>query len=91
MSDPFLTPWNVAHPNPRSIEFPRLEYWSRLQFPSPGNLLDPGLETWPPGLQVDSLPMSHLGSPVRSNGRHKRLPVKVDNKSKHLIYVEVSK
>ena len=39
--------------------FPRQEYWSVLPFPSPGDLLDPGIElTSPvsPGLQVDSLP-----------------------------------
>ena len=68
------------------MEFPRPESWSGLQFPSPGNLPDQGIETWPPGLQADFLLMSHQGSPIRRNGRHQRLPVKVDNKSNNLIY-----
>ena len=55
----FVTPWTVAHQAPLSMGFPRLEYWSRLPFPSPGDLPEPGIE---PSLlhllhwQVDSLP-----------------------------------
>ena len=37
-------PWTVAHQAPLSVGFPRQEYWSGLSFPSPGNLLDPGIE-----------------------------------------------
>ena len=29
-----MTPWTVAHQAPLSMEFPRLEYWSGLPFPS---------------------------------------------------------
>ena len=29
---------------PLSMEFPRQEYWSGLQFPPPGDLPDPGIE-----------------------------------------------
>ena len=36
--------------------FPRQEYWSRLPFPSPGDLSDPGIEPGSPALQADSLP-----------------------------------
>ena len=36
--------WTVAHQAPRSMGFPRQEYWSRLPFPSPGDLPDPGFE-----------------------------------------------
>ena len=32
----FATPWTVAHQAPLSMEFSRLEYWSRLWFPIPG-------------------------------------------------------
>ena len=42
------------------------EYWSRLPFPPPGDLLDPGVEPMSPAspvLQVDSLPLIR-GSPV---------------------------
>ena len=40
----FATPWTVAHQAPLSLGFPRQEYWSRLPFPSSGNLPDPGIE-----------------------------------------------
>ena len=36
--------------------FSRQEYWSELLFPSPGDLLDPGIEPRSPALQADSLP-----------------------------------
>ena len=39
----------------------RQEYWSALPFPLPGDLPNPGTESW----QVDSLPLSHLESPTR--------------------------
>ena len=39
-----MTLWTVAHQAPLSIEFPRQEYWSGLPFPSPGDLLDPGIK-----------------------------------------------
>ena len=47
--------------------FPRQEYWSGLPFPSPGDLPDPGIEpvkSVSPALQVDSLLLSHQGSPA---------------------------
>ena len=37
------TPWTVAHQAPLSMGFSRQEYWSRLPFPSPGDL-NPGSE-----------------------------------------------
>ena len=40
----FATPWTVAHQAPLSVGFSRQEYWSGLQFPSPGDLLDPGIK-----------------------------------------------
>ena len=45
--------------------FFRQEYWSRLPFPTPGDLPDPGIEPTSPvslPLQVDSLLLSHRGS-----------------------------
>ena len=36
------TPWTVAHQALLCMEFSRQEYWSRLPFPSPGDLPDPG-------------------------------------------------
>ena len=44
--------------------FLRQEYWSGLPFPSPGDLADSGVESESPTWQADSLPMSHLGSPL---------------------------
>ena len=37
-------PWSVIHQAPLSMGFPSQEYWSRLPFPSPGNLPDPVIE-----------------------------------------------
>ena len=59
----WTTPWTAAHKDPLSMGFPRQEHWSGLLFPSPGNLPDPLLELVSPALQVDSLPLTYLGSP----------------------------
>ena len=48
---------------PLSMEFSRQEYWSALLFPSPGGLLDPGIEPRSPALQADSLPTEPLEKP----------------------------
>ena len=40
----FATLWMVAHQAPLCMEFSRQEYWSRLPFPSPEDLPDPGVE-----------------------------------------------
>ena len=52
----FATPWTVAYQAPQSMGFSRQEYWSGLPFPSPGDLLDPGIEPGSPALQADTLP-----------------------------------
>ena len=65
------TPWSVTHQAPLSMGFSRQKYWSKLPFPSPGDLADP--ETEPrspalqriPALQTDSTNcVSHKGSPT---------------------------
>ena len=43
--------------------FPRQESWRGLPFPSPGDLLDTGIEPEAPAWQVDSLPLSHWEGP----------------------------
>ena len=43
-----MTPWTVTCQAPLSIRFPRLEYWSGLPFPSPGDLPHPGMEPLSP-------------------------------------------
>ena len=52
----FVTPWTIALQAPLSMGFPRQEYWSGLPFPSPEDLLDPGIKPGSPALQADSLP-----------------------------------
>ena len=51
----FVTPWTVVHQAPPSMGFSRQEYWNGLPFPSPGGLLDPGIEPRSPALQTDAL------------------------------------
>ena len=52
----FVIPWTVAYQAPLPMGFSRQEYWSRLPFPSPGDLPDPGIELGSPALQADALP-----------------------------------
>ena len=60
----FATPWTVAYQAPPTMGFPRQEYWSRLPFPSPGDLPDPGIEPGPLHCrQTLYLSLSHQGSP----------------------------
>ena len=46
----FVTPWTVAHQAPWFMGFSRQEYWRGLPFPSPGDLLYPGIEPQSPAL-----------------------------------------
>ena len=39
----FVIPWTAAPQAPLSMEFSQQEYWSRLPFPPPGDLLHPGI------------------------------------------------
>ena len=58
--------WAVGSQDPLSMGFSRQEYWSGLPFPSPGDLLDPGIKPTSSLLQVDSLLLSPWGSPYIS-------------------------
>ena len=53
----------IAHQAPLSMEFSKQEYWSRLPFPSPEDLPDPGIKPLSPKLQADSLPTEPLEKP----------------------------
>ena len=44
------TPWTVASQAPLSMGFPRPENWSELQFPSLGDLANPGIKPMSPAL-----------------------------------------
>ena len=65
-SDSFVTSGTIARQAPLSIGFPRCEYWSGWPFHSPGDLPNPQSKPTCPALQVDSLPLSHRGSPLSS-------------------------
>ena len=58
------TPWTVAPQVPLSIRFSRQEQWSGQPFPSPGDLLNPGIELWS-ARQAHSFHLSHQGSRTR--------------------------
>ena len=61
----FAPSWTVAHQAPLPMGFSRQEYWNGLPFLPPGHLPDSGIKSTPPtspALQVDSLPLCHLGS-----------------------------
>ena len=64
----FATPWTIAGQAPLSIGFFMQQHRSRLLYPPPGDLPDPGIEpTSPaaPALQADLLLLNHQGSPVK--------------------------
>ena len=71
----FVTLWTVACQAPLSMGFSRQEYWSGLPFPPPGIFQTQGSN---PGLlhllhwQVDSSPLSPLGSPSRTMAKKTR-------------------
>ena len=46
----FVTSWTAAFQAPRSVRFPRQEYWSGLPFLSAGDLPDPGIKPVSPAL-----------------------------------------
>ena len=46
----FCHPWAITHQAPLSMGFPRQEYWSGFPFPSPGDLLNPGIKLMSPAL-----------------------------------------
>ena len=63
----FVTLWAVALQALLSLGFPRLEYWTRLLFPSPGDLLNPWMD-WRTSLhwRTYSLSLSHCRSPAQA-------------------------
>ena len=69
----------MAHQAPLSTVFSRQEYWNGYPFPSPGDLLGPGVEPGSSALQVDSLP----SEPPRKNK-------KLLSETKNSIYLDYS-
>ena len=64
MSDSLTTTWTVAYQAFPSLEFPQQRCLSRLPFPSPGDVPDPGKEPESLALQADSVPSEPPGKPL---------------------------
>ena len=60
-----MTTWTVARQTPLSMGFPRQEYWSVLLFPSPGDLLNTGIEPGSPALAGGFFTTEPPGKPYR--------------------------
>ena len=69
VSDSFAISWTVACQAPLSMGFSRQEYWSRLPFPFPEDLLNLGIEPTSPAWQADSLPSEPPGKPMMNYGK----------------------
>ena len=61
-----MTLWTVAPQASLSMGFSRQEYWSRVPFPPPGDLPDPGIKPTSLALLVNSLPLKSLGKPSKN-------------------------
>ena len=67
MSNSYVTPWTVTRQAPLSMGFSRQEYWCVLPFPSPRDLLHPGIKPWSPAFQ------GPLGKPKECCGINKHI------------------
>ena len=57
--------YGMSYGELKSMGFSRQEYWSWLPCSPPRDLLNPRIEPVSPALQINSLPLSHWGSPKR--------------------------
>jgi len=73
---------NCSPPGSSVHGIPKQEYWSGLTFPSPRIFLIQGLNLHFLHWQVDSLPLSHLGSP-----NNKQISIK---KKKEKLVIEIA-
>ena len=76
------TPWTVAHQDPLSLGCSRQEYWSGWPLPSPGDLLDPGIEPASPVLAGRFFTTELLETPksLCTLSTYTRLPCGSDSK-----------
>ena len=58
-----VTPWSVARQTPLSMRF-SARILELVAISPPGDLPVTGTEAMSPGMQVDSLPLSHKRSPI---------------------------
>ena len=68
-----MTPLTVAHQTLLYKEFPRREYWSKLPFPTPGDLPDPGIKPMTPASPALAAGFASTDLPVHTTVIH--LPV----------------
>ena len=66
----FVIPLTVDQQAFLSMEFSRQKYWSKLPFPTPGNLPDLEIEPRTPILQADSLQSEPQGKPHYTRKSH---------------------
>ena len=59
-----VTQWTVARQDALSMAFPRQEYWSRLSFPTPGDLPDPGIKSVSPASVGGFFTTGPTGKPI---------------------------
>jgi len=64
MSDSYMNLWTVACQALLSMGLPRQEYLSRLPFPSPGDLSNPGMEPVSPALAGGFFTAEPPGKPL---------------------------
>ena len=64
-------PMDCSPPGSSTQGFSRQEYWSGLPFPSPGDLLDPGIEPGSPVCRKILYHLSHQESPVKTQHSQK--------------------
>ena len=74
MSSSSVTLWTIVLQAPLSMGFSRQKYWSKLPFPTPGDLLDPGIEPRSAASQADSLPIELI---IRENNNQNYTEVPV--------------
>ena len=81
----FATAWTIAHQAPPSMEFSRQEYWSGLPFPSPGDLLNPGIKPWSHALWADALPSEPPWNQAFTSQKDSKLNIRDDMQVMYLI------
>ena len=73
--------WTVAHRASLSLGFSRQEYWSRLPYPPPGNLPDPGIE--PTALTTPALSGRFFTTSATWEATNTRIDTKIILKQQH--------
>ena len=58
----FVILWTITYQAPLTMGFSRQEYWNGFPFPSPGDLLNAGIELRSPALQADAVPSEPPGN-----------------------------